>query len=386
MNHDLGGFYASQDADVKPGDDGSYFTWSLDQAKTVLTDSELRVVQAYYGIYETGEMPHDRTQNVLYVEKSVEEISGVLHIPIDTVTSLLTSARNKMIKARGARRSPFVDKTIYASWNAMMISAYFEFLKVFESDHVLRAAIRSLDRILQEHTLGDGTISHCAGRQRTDGFLDDQVEVVNALLNAFEVTADHRYLERAMSLMKQTVDRFGDHAQGGFFDTPNGRHGTGLLGIPLKPVQDTPVASANSVAICALNKLYAFTGDVFYRECARKSLEALTSSATGNGIYSSNFHLALREFLNPPPHVVIIAKSNDPRGKDLHRSALRAYRPGKTVAWYEPSALHALPEILVSTVKGYSEPIAYVCSEHSCAPPAKDQGTLTSTILAFGRT
>src|SRR5437667_11649063 len=37
-----GGFYASQDADYSLQDDGDYFTWTLDEARAVLTSEELR--------------------------------------------------------------------------------------------------------------------------------------------------------------------------------------------------------------------------------------------------------------------------------------------------------------------------------------------------------
>src|SRR6202008_3184983 len=33
-----GGFYASQDADISLDDDGDYFTWTLDEAKSVLNE------------------------------------------------------------------------------------------------------------------------------------------------------------------------------------------------------------------------------------------------------------------------------------------------------------------------------------------------------------
>jgi uncharacterized protein YyaL (SSP411 family) len=36
-DRERGGFYASQDADVGLDDDGDYFTWTLDEARAVLT-------------------------------------------------------------------------------------------------------------------------------------------------------------------------------------------------------------------------------------------------------------------------------------------------------------------------------------------------------------
>ena len=40
-DRERGGFYASQDADISMDDDGDYFTWTLDEAKAVLTEEEL---------------------------------------------------------------------------------------------------------------------------------------------------------------------------------------------------------------------------------------------------------------------------------------------------------------------------------------------------------
>ncbi len=40
-DRERGGFYASQDADINLDDDGDYFTWTLDEARAVLTADEL---------------------------------------------------------------------------------------------------------------------------------------------------------------------------------------------------------------------------------------------------------------------------------------------------------------------------------------------------------
>ena len=39
-DRERGGFYASQDADINMDDDGDYFTWTLDEARAVLTEDE----------------------------------------------------------------------------------------------------------------------------------------------------------------------------------------------------------------------------------------------------------------------------------------------------------------------------------------------------------
>src|SRR3954467_14869513 len=70
-----GGFYASQDADISLDDDGDYFTWTLDEARAVLTSDELAVAAEYYDIGEVGEMHHNPHKNVLFVKTGMEAIA-----------------------------------------------------------------------------------------------------------------------------------------------------------------------------------------------------------------------------------------------------------------------------------------------------------------------
>ena len=66
-DRERGGFYASQDADINMDDDGDYFTWTLDEARAVLTEEEAQVAALHYDINEVGEMHHNPAKNVLYV-------------------------------------------------------------------------------------------------------------------------------------------------------------------------------------------------------------------------------------------------------------------------------------------------------------------------------
>ncbi len=84
-----GGFYASQDADLSMDDDGDYFTWTLQETKTLLTEDEAAVVALYFDIQEVGDMHHNPAKNVLRVQTSVEEIARRLSIAEDRVRALL---------------------------------------------------------------------------------------------------------------------------------------------------------------------------------------------------------------------------------------------------------------------------------------------------------
>src|SRR5437016_5707771 len=265
-----GGFYASQDADYSMDDDGDYFTWTLEETKAVLTEEEAEVASPRYDINEIGEMHHNPAKNVLYIRASLEEISKRLNFPLETVCSRLVSAKEKMYAARLKRPTPYIDKTVYVSWNALCISAYLEAAKVLGLDAARQFALRSLDRILAqgwnpEHGLGH-VIAYSdaqAGRTKIPGLLDDYAFAACACLDAYEATSDLSYFNFARSIVDAMIQRFFDSVSGGFFDTEiaaNGNGGSlGVLGTRRKPFQDSPTPAGNPVAAIALLRMHAYT-------------------------------------------------------------------------------------------------------------------------------
>ena len=78
-----GGFYASQDADQTLDDDGDYFTWTLDEVRAVLTPEESRVVELRYDVEPHGEMHHNPAKNVLWIARSVAEVTKTIGGGVD---------------------------------------------------------------------------------------------------------------------------------------------------------------------------------------------------------------------------------------------------------------------------------------------------------------
>src|SRR5580765_6280215 len=140
-DRERGGFYASQDADINMDDDGDYFTWTLDEARAVLTEEEAQVATLRYDINEIGEMHHNPAKNVLYVRAPLDETAARMKLSADRVDELLESARKKMYAARLQRPTPYLDKTVYVGWNSLCISAYLEAARVLDLPEARRFAL-----------------------------------------------------------------------------------------------------------------------------------------------------------------------------------------------------------------------------------------------------
>src|SRR5882724_6207555 len=323
-DRERGGFYASQDADINMDDDGDYFTWTLEEARTFLTLAEVEVATLYYDIGPTGEMHHNPAKNVLFVAMSIEEVAAKLKKSPDEVRPLLDSAKKKMYAARLKRPTPYVDKTIYVSWNAMSISAYLIAARVLDLEEPKRFALKSLDRILSEAWEPQRGLLHVvaysdpkAGKRSVAGMLDDYAQLANACVEAYESTSVLAYFNFAQKI----VAKFYDPTSGGFFDAENAEE-LGALAARRKPFQDSPTPAGNPAAAIALLRLYAYSGNSRHCDIARQTLEAFAGIAAHYGLFAATYGIALGMY--PRPHTqVVIAGSGE--AADRLRAAADAH-------------------------------------------------------------
>ena len=390
-----GGFYASQDADYSMEDDGDYFTWTRAEMQAVLTEEEATVTGLHYDVNEVGEMHHNPEKNVLYIRASIEEVAKRTGLTAERVHTLIESARKKMYAARLRRPTPYVDKTIYAGWNSLCVSAYLEAAKVLQLEPARRFALRSLDRVLAEVWDPDQGLQHvvaysdpAAVRRLVPGLLDDYAFTAIACLDAYEATADLSYFTFAQRITDKMVGLFFDPVSGGFFDTAAAdaaEKALGVLGTRRKPFQDSPTPAGNSAAAIALLRLHAYTNQPGYREKAEQTLELLAGLAGKFGIFAATYAIAAVHFVQPHTQVVILG--DDPLAEQLFAvaagffgfdNAVLKLAANKAVPQNLPPALAETIPHLSASSEGKS--VALVCSGFSCQPPISSPEQLRRTI------
>jgi uncharacterized protein YyaL (SSP411 family) len=391
VNEDLsdrsaGGFYASQDADYSLDDDGDYFTWTLEEVRSVLSPEESRIIELYFDVETHGEMHHNPAKNVLWIACEFNEIAKQLGISLESATEFYLSARAKMMDARRARATPFIDKTMYTSWNAMFITAYLEAGRVLtRSEHLgcTEFALKTIDRMLREAWSEEQGFGHRLGGPALRGSLDDQVFGVLALLDAYEVTLDGKYFRAAQRTMDIVIKNYGDDEGGGFFDRASDAPPMGGLELRRKPFQDSPTPGANSVAIMAITRLYAYTDDQKYYDWAKRSLEAFAGVAPQFGLFASTYALAAVLFAEHPTQVVITGRAGDEVAQKLEEAAQSVFRLGKAVLRVTPeSSLENLPAALRLTLPHLpkEKPVALVCTGATCLPPVSEPEQLIDLL------
>ncbi len=386
-DQDRGGFFASQDADVGPDDDGDYFTWTREEMRDAVADKDaVRALESHFDVNDVGDMRERPGRNVLHVDNGPDEVAKVSGIPADRVRELLREGRRAMLDVRNRRPTPFVDRTIYANWNGMFIVSYLEAYAAIGRKSCRDFALRTLDHLLSAmYVEGEGFHHQLAdGQPRVKGLLDDQVLMARALLAAFDVTADVRYLKVAEDLAALLRAQWWDDVLGGFFDlAPSLREDEGVetLKAPYKPIQDAPTPAANAVAALVYGKLHAITGKDHYRQIQEAILKTFASECQKyGGLFAGTYFLALDGFLNNPAQVVITGEPEDPRGKELRSTALATFHPGRTVLLAKGDYVPEVAKAMMESPLARAGPVAFVCSGRTCSPPTGDPAQLRRVL------
>jgi hypothetical protein len=395
-DRERGGYYGSQDADISMDDDGSFFTWTLADARAALTADELAVVAEYYDIGERGEMTHDPAQNVLWVASSLEEIAQKQGRSREEATALLESAKKKLYAARLKRPMPFIDRTLYTNWNALCISAVLQAARALGDEAEKEFALRSLDRLLAEawdrergllHVIAYG--EDAGDGRRPTGVLDDYAFTVLACLDAYECSGRLGYYVSAGEIATRMIGGFYDEEAGGFFDVDRAVHTdrNGALETTRKPFQDSPTPAGNPAAVLALLRLHALNDDDSLRERAEATLKLFAGAAEQFGIYAGTYALATVWLTRPHELVVIVGEGAEADALyaealarfSLNRIVLRCANASKLAETLPP----ALAE-LVEAVPGILETLAMalVCSGFSCRPPVRTREELQAALAS----
>lgn len=333
-----GGFYSAQDAD-SAGVEGKYYTFTLREILDVLGGERgARFAQAF-DITEAGNFEGVNIPNLL---KSSDLSDG------------FDDERKKLYNYRKKRAKLHLDDKILTSWNSMMIAALSMLYRASRNAAYLQAAQQSQAFI--EKNLCEGVKLYTSfrdGRHSGHGFLDDYAFYTAALIELYNSTLDNRYLKMAEQFCHETVKRFADRENGGFYLCE--ADSTELFMNP-KETYDGAVPSGNAVMAYNFVRLYQLTGNEAYQALAEKQLAYMSAQAQDHPAGHSMFLLALLLHENPPAHITVVLKD---------RSDLARIREGLPFL----ANLSAVPESAEHPLLN-GQTTFYVCKNHVCLPPA----------------
>jgi len=344
-------FFASQDADTTFGDDGDYWTWTVAEAKAALSGPEFEVAAKVFDIGEHGEMHLNPAKNVLWRRMA----------PAAAERGTLQTAMRKLRQARDQRTPPFVDRTPYVSWNAMLAGAFMQAGAVLDRTECNDLALGCLEKLWRESWLEGTGMSRVIGRPTPSGMLDDQVQAAASFLDAYEATGTDAWLDRALAVMEHVERAHGDDA-GGYWDIAT-TGGSAYLAVRGKPAQDAPSPSGNGVAALVLARLAAITDDPRWRDRLDRQVKTFAGAASQLGLHGATILRAIDWALHPVTRFEVSGPPGPGEACAMHLAALQAWRPRRVVVRREGD-----------------RPQATVCVGTTCSLPVATRTALAELV------
>ena len=371
MTSKEGVFYSSEDADSE-GEEGKFYTWTIEELKEVLNDEELSLVIKVFNVKEEGNYLEEATghltgRNILYLKKPIRELANDLNMNQDQLETKLEDIRKKLFDAREKRVHPQKNDKVLTDWSGLMISALAKAGKGFEDKDFIEKAKIAADFILNTMFKND-TLYHLYkdGEVKVEGLLDDYAFFSWGLIELYEATGDIKYLKSALKLADLMVEKFYDFENGGFFLSP--KNSQDVIVIP-KEAFDGAIPSGNSVSAYNLYRLYLISGNEKYYNFAIETLKAFGGEIKRLPSYHSMFNIVLMLVFYPTSEVVLAGSCE----KVLDKINTE-FIPNKAIVFLNRENEKQLKELIpyTSNMILSDECDIYVCKNFSCNLPTKD--------------
>ena len=270
-----GGFYSTRDADSE-GEEGRFYVWTPEEIRRLLASDEFAVLARRFGLDEDANFEGSWH---LAVRQAMRGIADDVGKSREEVTTLLETARQKLLVARAERVHPERDEKQLTSWNALAIRGLAIASNALQRTDLVDVAANAIE-FLRDKLFPDGRLraSFKDGDARFPAYLDDHAFLLDAILETLQARWRSAHLEFAIELAELLIDHFYDHDNGGFFFTADD-HET-LMHRP-KPLADEAMPSGNGIAAFALQRLGFLLGEARYLVAAETTLKMRMACARG---------------------------------------------------------------------------------------------------------
>ncbi|MFC2157119.1 thioredoxin domain-containing protein [Acidobacteriota bacterium] len=387
MTSPEGGFFSAEDADSE-GEEGTYYLWTEEEIKKLLTEDEFEAIKDLYNIRSDGNFPVNECihmgQNILHLsgDQSGKFLKGDLANKNSPVFPV--SARKKLLEARGNRSRPSRDDKILTSWNGLMITAFSRAYQILGKKRYLDAATDAARFISSRLRSKEGRLLRTfrKGSSKINGYSEDYAYMIRALIDLYESGFDEKWLFLADELTGDMINLFWDEKSPGFFDTESSQED---LIIRTKTAHDSAIPSPIGVMVTNLFRLGILLDNADYTDRAVRILEGSTLLMERAPQAHLSLLLGLDYFLHSPREIAIVGKAEDPETARFFKALHSRFTPNRIISFLDtanPDAVQIAQKIPLLSGKTTRDgkTTAYVCQNYACKEPTTSIKTLLRLI------
>jgi uncharacterized protein YyaL (SSP411 family) len=324
-----GGFYAGQAPSAKGTAEASYYSWTVREVHTLLSEKEIQWAEALFGLRDGGEPVLGLPRSFTFkAGEGAEEAMRTAGLNPSDAGKWEKKIHSKLAAAREKRERPPVLEIQYLESTALASAALLHAAPILEDERAGDAALAALDRILREHPVAKGVPHRLHDPGRSPILMVEQAHLGNALLDAAEYNGERKYVEAASSLAETMLDLF-DSPAGAFYDVVEQKEAAGYIRLRRKRLLDTLMPPPQATAGRFLARLGWHTGDESFLERAGKALAWNISQLPEFNHLGTSLALAMDAITTGPVRITIHGSGKDTQA--LRWAAMNLYEPAKVI-------------------------------------------------------
>ncbi|MEL7310519.1 MAG: thioredoxin domain-containing protein [Pseudomonadota bacterium] len=361
MRSSDGAFFATLDADAG-GSEGATYTLSPDDVRDTISKAVYERFAERYGLNEPA------------------NFEGRWHLTVRNRDAVMTEpelleARKALIAFRAHRPQPGRDEKIVTAWNALTLKGLARAAIVLDDQAIAQAAATTVDHL--QATVWHAERLHSVwqvGDRRSPGFLDDYALLADALLDLAQMRWNEDWLNWAIQLTEQMIERFYDSDIGGFFFTPD--DGEQLM-YRSKPLSDDATPAGNAIVVRVLSRLGHLLGRSKWIQIADHTLRWANSAI----VDYPQAHVSMIEAMQGHRHEpeMIVLRGSGEQLRQWQRDIQTIYAPHRCVLAIPSDATELDPALAAHTAPDEGV-TAYICEGLTCRAPISDWRELASAI------
>jgi len=204
LEAERGYFYTAESAESE-GEEGLFYTWSLEELEEVLFREELALLTDYFDLRPEGNYLEEATgrpcgRNVLHPVKFPWELG-------ESFEEKLVPILQKLKHEREKRPAPPRDEKILTDWNALVIAGLARAGSLLGEKSFVEMAERAFSSLWEEARPA-GRLLHIPGEERLPALLEDYVFLSWAGVELAQATKDTSYRQKAETLLEEASELF----------------------------------------------------------------------------------------------------------------------------------------------------------------------------------
>ncbi len=374
LTHPEGGFYSSLDADTIEGE-GSFYQWPItDIYQAIGSEPDFNLFKMAHGLPDLNSAANP---TILRRAQTDQTLAESFHISQKDCQIKLQSLYKILRQYRQARPRPATDDKIIVAWNGLALKAFAEAACFLKRPDYLLAAQKNAVFIL-EHLFANGQLirSWRQGQTGPRAYLEDYASLALGLLSLYQADHHPSWFLAAHQLIDEILLHFQD-PDGGFFDTRDDHE---RLIVRPKEIQDNATPAGNSLAVSALLKLSAITGDVGLPPGLSQYLLNIQEMIARYPLAFGNWLNAL-DFRAAPIKQVAVMANDIKESSALVDIYWEKYRPHAILAVSQVPPFTGAPDLVQNRQLINGKPTVYICEGFHCLLPVTRPGDMRRLLI-----